>query len=438
MNHPLMAFDKSMRSIDADGRLHVETTNISKAAVNPYMGREIPNWQELGLDGDKVYHLLRHPDELERAAPTFNNLPVLSKHVPVTADEHHPDLVVGSTGTDAEFVDGFLRNSMVIWAAPSIEKVESEEQRELSSAYRYTPDMTAGVWEGVAYDGIMRDIVGNHVALVDEGRAGPDVIVADRKPNMLKTRMATMLHGALAAHVAPKLAQDSAVDIAGALKGLPNDAKKIAAAFIAAAKPKLAQDEGLDVDDVCKVIEAVQGEAVALDEEEELEIKEEIAEDEDSPREDVIADLMDYLKDRMSPEDYEHAASMVRREATMDEDLKPGGPADGPAMDRATVASMIAKAKEEGAREQAAINQAYEDVKPLVGKLIGMDSASSIYQAALKSVGYDDKALKGASTVTLKAMCDREASIKGQSRVAMDHAKVKDKRASFNERFGVK
>jgi hypothetical protein len=42
--------------------------------------------------------------------------------------------------------------------------------------------MTPGVSpQGEKYDGVMRDIVGNHVALVKEGRAGADVVVGDSK-----------------------------------------------------------------------------------------------------------------------------------------------------------------------------------------------------------------------------------------------------------------
>ena len=48
-----VAFDRgSARSYDAEGRLHVHTTNISKANVCPYIGREIPNSEALGLDPD--------------------------------------------------------------------------------------------------------------------------------------------------------------------------------------------------------------------------------------------------------------------------------------------------------------------------------------------------------------------------------------------------
>jgi hypothetical protein len=33
-----LAFDRSARRIDADGRLHVDRAHISKAALNPYYG----------------------------------------------------------------------------------------------------------------------------------------------------------------------------------------------------------------------------------------------------------------------------------------------------------------------------------------------------------------------------------------------------------------
>ena len=54
---------------------------------------------------------------------------------------------------------------------------------ELSLAYFYAPDMTPGTWQGQPYDGVMRQIMGNHLALVEEGRAGHDVAVRDAKPN---------------------------------------------------------------------------------------------------------------------------------------------------------------------------------------------------------------------------------------------------------------
>ena len=183
-----LALDKqSARRIDANGYLHVEPNPISKATVNPYKGSEIPGCEQLGLDPNKVYYLLRDPKELEKAAPTFNNLPILSKHIPVSSfDMDKPEvkaLYVGSTGTDAEFDGTYLNNTLVLHAKSAIDDIQAKKKHELSCAYRYQPDMTPGTFEGQHYDGVMRDIQGNHVALVTEGRAGHDVKVMDSKIN---------------------------------------------------------------------------------------------------------------------------------------------------------------------------------------------------------------------------------------------------------------
>lgn len=175
-----LAIDKkSVRSFDPDGRLHVEWTPISKANICPYLGHEIPGSESLGLKPDQIYQLFRDPDELKKAAPTFNGIQVLRKHVPVSADDPQQWDVIGCTGTDAEFIDPYLYNSLVIWVKDAIEDIESEEKVQLSAAYRYTPIMKPGKYKSVPFDGRMVAICGNHVAAVHEGRAGGDVLVRD-------------------------------------------------------------------------------------------------------------------------------------------------------------------------------------------------------------------------------------------------------------------
>lgn len=254
-----LAFDrKSARSYDGFGRLHVSASHISKAVVNPYRGDEIPNSEELGLQPDRIYMLYRDPDELAKAAPTFNNLPILSRHVPVNVFDHKPELVIGSTGTDAAFNSPYLDNSLVLWSRDAIEAVEKELMKELSSSYRYRADMTPGSVDGVAFDGVMRDIVGNHVALVRDGRAGPDVVVGDSKPNReiqmaksLLTRRAAAVQGALLAFLTPRLAADAKIDLGPIVapittKNFGSLKEKIAADVAKLATGKLAADASVD------------------------------------------------------------------------------------------------------------------------------------------------------------------------------------------------
>ncbi len=122
----VLALDlESARRSDTDGRLHVRISHISKVAVNPYRGSEIPDAEALGLDPDRVYQLFRAPEELARSVPTWNRIQVLIKHTPVSADDPQHDVVVGTLGDQAAFNAPYLDNSLTIWDGNAIAAIES-------------------------------------------------------------------------------------------------------------------------------------------------------------------------------------------------------------------------------------------------------------------------------------------------------------------------
>lgn len=391
MNKPLLALDKSMRTVDKDGRLHVAAGNpISKATVSPYMGREIPGYEDLRLDGDRVYYLLRDPTELAKAVETFNNLPILNKHVPVNAAAPSQELVVGSTGTDASFDDPYLTNSLVIWVQDSIDLIESEDQKELSAAYYYTADMTPGSYEGLKFDGVMRNIVGNHVALVREGRAGRDVVVGDSSHNlrvsgMINSRKALLVGGAVAALLMPMLAQDARLDLEKIVGDVTRDNFKTKKSAIVdritkATKGKLAQDA--DLDGVMSLLDAL--EKVDDGEPDGDEVKPAIDADEGAA--DPMAQVMDFLKGKLSDEDLAQLTALLGGGAAVDadpglEDDDDENKFDKGAMD-AAIAAALANAE--------AISVAKEVVSPIIGKIAGkFDKASDVYKLALDAKSID-------------------------------------------------
>ncbi len=445
----LLAMDRkpSVRSFDADGRLRVAVSPISKANVCDYMGREIPGCAALGLDPDKIYKLLRHPDELAKAAETFNNLPILSDHVPVDAfgaDSHMADIVVGSTGTDAAIDGAYLTNSLIIWARPSIDGVVNDEKRELSSAYRYTPDMTPGNYEGVDYDGVMRDIVGNHVALVIEGRAGSDVIVGDEQPMVFKSKRAMLLAGGLTGLIRPLLAQDAKFDMPAALQGVSakslakNGAPKaLADRVFGLVQPMLAADADLDVDAVCKVIDAVNGTASTMTGDNDM-----LAEPGMEPKP-MAGDadgggLMEFLKGKLSDEDYAEAVRMSsgdamdgyadEDDAAMDaDDMDDDDKKDKPAMDANRFSGRRVLA------EVAAIRTAEREVQPVVGELVAMDSAAAVYKVGLEALGVDTAKLHSSSFAeTFRAV---NAAREGKTSIAQDVRLAPTARSDFDKRF---
>lgn len=184
-----LAFDgASARTFDVFGRMHVANCRISKANVCPYFGREIPNASALGLEPNKVYQIYRDPKALEKAAPEFANQPLLMLHAGVTANDSKKEITVGTIGNVSFDGTYLVTDKLSVWDRAGIHLIESEEARELSPSYHYRAVMSSGISpEGVAYDGIMVDIRPNHVALVSEGRTGPDVLVADSLPLELST-----------------------------------------------------------------------------------------------------------------------------------------------------------------------------------------------------------------------------------------------------------
>ena len=181
-----MIFDtvplETARTFDENGYLHVSTSNITKEQVVPYIGNTIPGWQELGLQPKAIYQIYRPAEEIKKAVDTFNGLPLSLDHWEMDASNMPKDKIVGSLGTDAAFDAPYLTNSLTVTDADAIERIKSGEFRDLSAGYLCDVEMIDGIFDGKHYDGIMRNIRGNHVALVREGRAGHDVRVADSAP----------------------------------------------------------------------------------------------------------------------------------------------------------------------------------------------------------------------------------------------------------------
>lgn len=447
----VLALDRAPqnREIDKFGRLHVRLSNVCKAAVNPYRGAEIPGHEALGLDPDRVYQLLRDPEEIAKAASTSNNIQILQIHIPVTADQPQKEEVVGSTGTDAEWNAPYLTNSLVVWDKEAIAGIDSEEVEELSPGYAYEADMTSGEFEGLHYDGIMRNIVFNHVALVSKGRQGPDIVVGDAEPEFssmpkaaLKSRKAILVYGGLTSALLPLLAADAAIDLrpvvadvtAKGFKG-QRPALKLAVAKLVAGK--LAQDADLDsvLDKVLDRLDSTDA-ANEGDAEEDDALQPAV----DDGEEDPVAKLLAYCKGKMGEDDFAELAKLAGGEG-MD------SPSDGEGGDGPGVPGANPKPVSDPASRSQAMDAAFEQrimrrvtdaaaarvlVEPVVGKVsLALDSADAIYDFALEHLGID---AKGVNTVGKRALLENRAK-PAESRMAMDHAGAADAEANFRKAF---
>lgn len=379
-----LAFDKkSARHYDRNGHLVVDSTIITKASVNPYYGNEIPNYEELGLIPDKVYNLLRDPDELKNALHTFGGLQLLIKHIPVDSDEPQKEYTIGSVGTDLSMDGDDVKSSLRIWDKEAINLIESEKLRELSSGYAYTPDMTAGVFNGEPYDGIMRDIHGNHVALVERGRIGRDAIIADSLPIELMEQSMKLKKGALA-KVEAKL------------------------------KSKLGLDADIGASVLKEIIDEVLENSVVAEDTDEVE-KLEGAVDSDDKAEDEDKD------DQAQDEDEGEKAKSERKELEETDKDDREAKKDDKAMDATSIAL---DAENRAVKRVTALFEARDLVKSLIGQ-VACDSAEQVYKMALDHAGVDTKGVHPSAFKAMASLVIKNKQAK-TPKVALDSAQFED------------
>lgn len=355
---PEHAMDKSARRYDRNNHLIVDKTIITKAAVNPYLGSSIPRWKELGLDPNKEYMLLRDPEELRKSLDTFKGLQLLKRHIPVDASQPEKESTIGSIGTDITMDDeGRVWSSLRVFDQEGIDYIESKALGELSAGYAYDAVMKSGTFNGVPYDGIMTNIHGNHVAIVERGRIGSDAIIADSIEGQLMAKNVVLKKGSLA---------------------------------------KLREQLGMDsAEDLKKVILAVHG-SLALDEDDKK------AEDEDDKKaedEDVeiVEDSEDGDKkakdeDKQTQADKDNESEAMRLKAREKREEKDRDEDKKHAMDAAEVRGSIMN-----------IFKAGREVEPLVGviALDGFSSDHEVYAYALKQKGVDTTGINTAGLAAL-------------------------------------
>lgn len=253
------------------------------------------------------------------------------------------------------------------------------------------------------------DALGLDVSLLKEGRAGPDVIVGDSKPKekliMTKTvglsRMGLYASGAIMAYLAPRLAEDAKIDLTPACKGLTSKnfvtKRPVLEAWLKeATKDKLAKDANIeDVAQLLDVLGEAKVEEPAVPGADPLKPASadplkpnEPGTDDDG---DQSAKLMEFLADKLSPEDMAIVAQLCGGAPAMDDEpnLNPFAKKDDDNMvDKKAMDAAIETAVAEVRKSQREVRAAEEVVLPYVGKVKqAFDSAAEVYRSALTILG---------------------------------------------------
>ena len=264
---------ESKREYDLNGWPEIKDNPLSKIGVFPYSGAQIG----MGLDPNKIYQVYRPEEELSNpeTIDSFKLLPWTDDHEMLGNDADgltpaEKKGVHGVIGEEVYFKDGYLLGNLKIFSQSMHDAID-DGKKELSIGYRCLYELTPGVYDGQKYDAIQRDIRGNHLALVEEGRAGPEVAVQD-------SFKFTLDKGLSMADMEKKdgdIAKDEAMTLEECVKMVKALAEKVAGMGAKDKKSKDAKDEDEDKDDKKKDAE---------DEDEDKDDKKKDAEDEDEDK----------------------------------------------------------------------------------------------------------------------------------------------------------
>lgn len=156
-------------TVDVNGFL-VARAKFTRTGVFPY----------LTYDGSISYEL-RHPEDV------FDADSLASAQSQVITNDHPPQMLysdnckehgVGFTGDKIDVVGNrFIEGSIKITDEKAINDVMQGGKKELSEGYRCDVIEEAGIYEGIQYNKRQKNIRYNHLSLVWEGRAGPEVSI---------------------------------------------------------------------------------------------------------------------------------------------------------------------------------------------------------------------------------------------------------------------
>ncbi len=381
----------SARQKDGNGFITIYRNPISRSGVFQYLGRNLP-----GAEPTTVYNVYRPPEELSNpdAIASFKGLPIFDEHEMVGegyGTDPEQKVIHGWTGDDISFENNDLLSNLRIVTA-TIKSLINSGKKGLSLGYRCIYEKTSGVIDGIRYDYIQRQIRGNHLALVNEGRCGTAVLdkydVFDHFDLALDTEELTTMADTTAAE-ATEEKEMSLTEITQALAAIMPFMAKVQEFMVAAAAPA-------NGDDVTTALDGETEETPGDTGEDEDETEEEKQAKKDTEKKDAMDSKID---NRISALEKRGPKELFAAAAARDKLVKEVSPIvgtfDHSLMTEEEVAAYAVKKLEIEApagQERAALAGYLKANKKNAGVSFALDSAA----APLKSDGLLAKRINGA------------------------------------------
>ena len=125
---------------------------------------------------------LRHPDDvlIPESLATIKMVPVVNGHPPerLVSPDNAKRLSVGYTGEQVDIEAPYIVANLLITDKNTIDEIKGKRKNELSLGYTVDLIPETGLYYGEPYDFRQTNIKYNHLALVDQARAGPQARIS--------------------------------------------------------------------------------------------------------------------------------------------------------------------------------------------------------------------------------------------------------------------
>ena len=373
--------EASHRSYDENGFLTVDKSPILSTDVLQYLGKEFGTDEAAGvkIEPDKIYKVRIPREELEKAAKSFELLPIVDGHQWLSGgldDGDAKKYQEGTTGSGA-YVDndGKLFVPLKFTGKGILEHLK-EGVEELSASYSHDLRLDD---TGQA-DFVAVNITGNHVALVERGRCGSGVrVFNNNEVEKMKTKneIALLVDGKkidLAKFFAEEQQEEAHQDGSISENGGEIDKRAVIDEI-----GGILKDKGLDEE----IIRTVIG----------------------------LAEKLSYDKSEAGTSDNECGTENEDAAKGLSENETSAEGEEQPKQKAENAAMLISALKKEMAENNAALRRAYNSAVALTGEdfpAIGL-SVRQIYEHALKSRKIETS---NRSVAELAAICETLKSVR--------------------------
>lgn len=185
-NNLIISNSTTNRHKDTNGFLYTDNNYLLSNGIMEYLGSELIEGSENGkidgvaIEAAKLYKLNISKEELEKCKDLWKLKPITNDHHWVGIDgANAKGRQEGSVGEEIKLINEndkiWLVANLCFTNLDTIQQIENDEKTELSTSYEN--DLKAS--KNSDYDFEVVDIKPNHLALVDKGRAGAKVKVAN-------------------------------------------------------------------------------------------------------------------------------------------------------------------------------------------------------------------------------------------------------------------